>query len=84
MYNSIENETFGRQRSQSNNNRLDVAIASAVDWLLDQQDPEGFWVGMLESNSCMEAQWVLAMLDRERAARGRFMGSLPQRSRWRH
>jgi squalene-hopene/tetraprenyl-beta-curcumene cyclase len=61
MYNSIENETFGRQRSQSNNNRLDVAIASAVDWLLDQQDPEGFWVGMLESNSCMEAQWVLAM-----------------------
>src|ERR1700756_3790469 len=41
--------------------RLSDAIANGVDWLLDRQDPEGFWVGMLESNSCMEAQWILAM-----------------------
>jgi len=26
-----------------------------------EQDDEGFWVGMLESNCCMEAQWILAM-----------------------
>ena len=37
------------------------AIASAVGWLGSQQQEEGFWAGMLESNSCMEAQWVLAM-----------------------
>jgi squalene-hopene/tetraprenyl-beta-curcumene cyclase len=61
MYNSVENEAFGRPRSQSSSSRLDTAIGNAVDWLLDQQDPEGFWVGMLESNSCMEAQWILAM-----------------------
>ncbi|MHC1727825.1 MAG: squalene--hopene cyclase [Syntrophobacteraceae bacterium] len=40
---------------------LDEAIAKAVDWLFGNQQPEGFWVGMLESNSCMEAEWVLAM-----------------------
>src|SRR6266446_1468413 len=41
--------------------RLSDAIANGVDWLLDRQDKDGFWVGMLESNSCMEAQWILAM-----------------------
>jgi len=40
---------------------LSRAIAGAIEWLLQRQDPEGFWVGMLESNSCMEAQWILAM-----------------------
>ena len=40
---------------------LSEAIAGAIEWLLQRQDPEGFWVGMLESNSCMEAQWILAM-----------------------
>ena len=40
---------------------LKGAIAGAIEWLLQRQDPEGFWVGMLESNSCMEAQWILAM-----------------------
>jgi len=41
--------------------RLGSAITNGVDWLLDRQETEGFWVGMLESNSCMEAQWILAM-----------------------
>jgi len=41
--------------------RLDRTITGALEWLAHRQDPEGFWVGMLESNSCMEAQWVLAM-----------------------
>jgi squalene-hopene/tetraprenyl-beta-curcumene cyclase len=41
--------------------RLSDAIANGVDWLLDRQDADGFWVGRLESNSCMEAQWILAM-----------------------
>jgi len=37
------------------------AISAATDWLVREQQPDGFWVGMLESNSCMEAEWVLAM-----------------------
>ncbi|MHC1763219.1 MAG: squalene--hopene cyclase [Verrucomicrobiia bacterium] len=40
---------------------LNQAIAQAMEWLVDEQRPEGFWVGMLESNCCMEAQWILAM-----------------------
>ena len=41
--------------------RLDDAIDRAVGWLDREQDPEGYWVGMLESNHCMEAEWLLAM-----------------------
>ena len=40
---------------------LDAAIHAARRWLIESQQPDGFWVGVLESNSCMEAQWVLAM-----------------------
>ncbi len=45
-----------RRKSQ-----LDEAIAKATDWLDREQSDEGYWVGMLESNSCMEAEWLLAM-----------------------
>ena len=38
-----------------------AAIRAATRWLQDEQKEDGFWVGMLESNSGMEAQWVLAM-----------------------
>jgi squalene-hopene/tetraprenyl-beta-curcumene cyclase len=41
--------------------QLDAAIANATDWLDRDQTPEGFWVGMLESSYCMEAEWLLAM-----------------------
>ncbi|RME95864.1 MAG: squalene--hopene cyclase [Verrucomicrobia bacterium] len=40
---------------------LDEAIERAVAWLARHQEPEGFWVGPLETNSCMEAEWILAM-----------------------
>lgn len=41
--------------------RLQQGIRRAIDWLLADQDQDGFWVGRLESNSCMEAEWILAM-----------------------
>jgi squalene-hopene/tetraprenyl-beta-curcumene cyclase len=41
--------------------QVSATIARAIDWLDRDQTPEGFWVGMLESNSCMEAEWLLAM-----------------------
>ena len=44
-----------------NQPRLDEAIGSAVAWLESEQHPDGFWVGMLESNQCIEAEWLLAM-----------------------
>lgn len=40
---------------------IDPAIDQGLKWLADEQEPEGFWVGMLESNCCMEAQWILGM-----------------------
>lgn len=40
---------------------LDDGIECAIEWLADNQNAEGFWAGMLESNSCIEAEWILAM-----------------------
>ncbi len=41
--------------------QLDASIRSAADWLQKNQKPEGYWVGRLESNACMEAQWILCL-----------------------
>ena len=50
-----------QQAAASQSIPLDNAISQAMQWLVHEQQPEGFWVGMLESNCCMEAQWILAM-----------------------
>ena len=41
--------------------QLDQSIRAAADWLAKRQKPEGYWVGRLESNACMEAQWILCL-----------------------
>ncbi len=41
--------------------RVEEGISQALAWLVDEQSAAGFWVGMLESNCCMEAEWILAM-----------------------
>jgi squalene-hopene/tetraprenyl-beta-curcumene cyclase len=41
--------------------QIDNCIEQALAWSRKTQTPEGFWMGDLQSNSCMEAQWVLAM-----------------------
>ena len=41
--------------------QLDASIKAAADWLKANQKPEGYWVGRLESNACMEAQWILCL-----------------------
>ena len=41
--------------------QLSASIDAAADWLSERQKPEGYWVGQLESNACMEAQWILAL-----------------------
>lgn len=35
-------------------------VGNAIDWLLDAQISEGFWVGNVDTNSCIEAEWLLA------------------------
>jgi squalene-hopene/tetraprenyl-beta-curcumene cyclase len=39
---------------------LGRCIEQALNWLVSEQDPAGFWAGKLESNCCMEAEWLLA------------------------
>jgi squalene-hopene/tetraprenyl-beta-curcumene cyclase len=39
---------------------VEQTLEAATNWLLSAQKPEGYWVGMVESNSCIEAQWLLA------------------------
>lgn len=41
--------------------KLEQSIHEAVEWLRSSQKPEGYWMGWLESNSCMEAEWLLAL-----------------------
>ncbi|MEM9494574.1 MAG: squalene--hopene cyclase [Pseudomonadota bacterium] len=41
--------------------QLAGAISDAGGWLAARQHDDGYWVGRLESNACMEAQWILAL-----------------------
>lgn len=41
--------------------QINRCIDKALWWSRQTQAPEGFWMGDLQSNCCMEAQWVLAM-----------------------
>ncbi len=36
-------------------------IRSAIDWIRVRQADDGIWNGPIETNCCMEAQWILAM-----------------------
>ncbi|MBT8338888.1 MAG: squalene--hopene cyclase, partial [Desulfatitalea sp.] len=40
---------------------IDEVIALGIDWLETHQAQAGYWVGILESNACMEAEWLLAL-----------------------
>lgn len=48
-------------RSENFLRALESGKRSAAAWLVARQKPEGYWVGRLESNACMEAQWCLAL-----------------------
>jgi squalene-hopene/tetraprenyl-beta-curcumene cyclase len=39
---------------------VEEGLRVSTAWLLRQQSPEGFWAGNVDSNSCIEAQWLLA------------------------
>lgn len=52
--------TTGDRRSNFDQ-QLSGAIDRAGAWLANEQHDDGYWVGQLESNSCMEAQWILCL-----------------------
>jgi len=62
MFDQESGGAQGPGEAPSNFNRqLTASIAEAADWLGKRQKPEGYWVGRLESNACMEAEWTLAL-----------------------
>ncbi|MEL6112353.1 MAG: prenyltransferase/squalene oxidase repeat-containing protein, partial [Pseudomonadota bacterium] len=42
-------------------NQLETSLNAAAAWSADHRHPDGYWVGRLESNVCMEAEWILAL-----------------------
>ncbi len=54
------------------------AIVRTRQWLLEQQHPDGYWVGELEGDTILESEYILllAWLGREQAAASR--ASAPQ------
>ena len=62
MADGMVNTGVERNRASSNFNvRFDAAIADAARWLAGRQRHDGHWVGQIETNACMEAQWILAL-----------------------
>jgi squalene-hopene/tetraprenyl-beta-curcumene cyclase len=55
-----ERVELAEQKFEHVHDDLDAGIAAALDWSDANQDPDGYWVGMLESSACMEAEWLLA------------------------
>ena len=51
-------ETKNSSKAQVDVVALDTAIDSATRYLLNEQYPEGYWWGELESNPTMEAEYV--------------------------
>ena len=41
--------------------RLGSAITRTRDWLLDNQHPDGFWVGELEGDTILESEYILLL-----------------------
>ncbi|MEO1136338.1 MAG: squalene--hopene cyclase [Pseudomonadota bacterium] len=58
MFDDKQASTGGRSNFDR---QLGASIEAASDWLAARQKPEGYWVGRLESNACMEAQWILSL-----------------------
>ncbi|TDJ48706.1 MAG: squalene--hopene cyclase [Gammaproteobacteria bacterium] len=62
---------------------LAAGIEAALGWSEANQDPAGFWCGTLESNACMEAEWLLAfhLLGYDYAHRDALVRGILQRQR---
>ena len=52
---------FASLSARNHDGVMRAAVSAAVEWLIRRQKPDGHWVGHVESNACMEAQWCLAL-----------------------
>ncbi|HUZ95645.1 MAG TPA: prenyltransferase/squalene oxidase repeat-containing protein, partial [Edaphobacter sp.] len=65
MSTSSSNPKTANQPAQPRFGRMDLGlehvangVARAKEWLLGQQDPEGFWCGELEADSMLESDYI--------------------------
>lgn len=54
---------LGRQHSAAAlpTDAVGSAIARTQQWLLDRQDPDGYWVGELEGDSILQSEYILLL-----------------------
>lgn len=58
---SFDPELFAATGATPESERLGLAIARTRDWLLDNQHPDGFWVGELEGDTILESEYILLL-----------------------
>ncbi len=56
----MQNETTNTETVR-NKKGIREALRAAIDWSKIRQNDDGMWCAPLETNCCMEAQWILAM-----------------------
>lgn len=42
--------------------QLDQALEASRNWLLEQQHPEGYWIGELEGDTILESEYILLLV----------------------
>ncbi len=64
---SLLSETEPSDSKSGRDERLDAAVARTCDYLLAQQNKEGYWLGELEGDTILESEYILllAFLGRE-------------------
>lgn len=58
--NTVEQKVLDEPPLVALSGGLDRSIDAALGWIGGRQNEAGFWAGHLETNACMEAEWLLA------------------------
>ena len=57
MFTNIDSKSATKTQRKS----ISETLKSAIDYVKSKQYPEGYWNAPLDTNCCMEAQWLMAM-----------------------
>ena len=57
----MQKETNSKESTNATNKGIREVLRSAINWSKVRQSDDGMWCAPLETNCCMEAQWILAM-----------------------
>ena len=57
----MQKETNSKESTNATSKGIREVLRSAINWSKVRQSDDGMWCAPLETNCCMEAQWILAM-----------------------